>query len=159
MRSDLVIDGFAFGRATVGGDDATSALVRMHRALHREDVNLLMVSGAVISYYNVVDVESLAEKTGLPVICVTYRESPGIEGAIRERFKAPEAKLELYRRLGQRTVLQLKTGQKVYARLASIGEDDARRVLDSFTLQGALPEPIRVARLLARARHADHRGA
>src|SRR5580658_8220149 len=71
MRSDLVLDGFVFGRATVGGDDATQALVRMYRTLHRDDVNVTLLSGAIISYYNVVDVQALADKTGVPVICIT----------------------------------------------------------------------------------------
>ncbi len=155
MRSDLVLDGFVFGRALVGGDDATTSLVRMFRRLHREDVNVILLSGAVISHYNVVDVDSLAEETGLPVVCLTYRESSGMEGSIRERFKDWQTKISLYHKLGERTTLVLKTGHKVYARLVSMDVDDARRVVDSFTLQGALPEPIRVARLLARARHAD----
>jgi uncharacterized protein len=155
MRSDLVVDGFVFGRALVGGDDATSSLVRMFRRLRRDDVNVILLSGAVISHYNVVDVDSLAEKAGVPVICLTYRESSGMEESIRERFKDPETKISLYRRLGERTTLVLKTGHRVYARLVSVDADDARRVVDSFTLQGALPEPIRAARLLARARYAD----
>jgi uncharacterized protein len=127
----------------------------MFRALHRDDVNVILLSGAVISHYNVVDVDSLAERTGVPVICLTYRESSGMEDSIRERFKDWETKVALYRKLGERTTLVLKTGHRVYARLVSLNADDARRVVDSFTLQGALPEPIRVARLLARARYAD----
>ncbi|MDA4137100.1 MAG: DUF99 family protein [Thaumarchaeota archaeon] len=158
MRSDLVLDGFAFGGAAVGGDDATDALVRLYRALHRDDVNVILLSGAIISYYNVVDVDAFASKTGVPVICLTYSESPGIEDAIKARFIAWEAKVALCRRLGARTSLLLKTGKMVYVRLASIEEYDARQVMDSFTLQGALAEPVRVARLLARARRADHRG-
>lgn len=157
MRSDMLLDGFVFGSAKVGGDDATQALVRMFRALRREDVNLIMLSGAVISYYNVVDIDALSSKTGVPVVCLTYRESTGIEDAIRSRFEDWEPKVSLYRRLGDRTTLNLRTGKRVFARLSSIDVEDARRVVDSFTLQGALAEPVRVARLLARARHADYR--
>jgi endonuclease V-like protein UPF0215 family len=43
----------------------------------------------------------------------------------------------------------LRTGQTVYARLASISELDALRVIESFTLQGGVPEPVRLAKLLA----------
>jgi hypothetical protein len=156
MRSDLVVDGFSFGRATVGGDDATSGLVGVWRALRRDDVNVILVSGAVVSYFNVVDVDTLSEKTGIPVVCLTYRESSGIEGSIRARFEDPHVKLASYARLGARVAIDLKTGRRVFARLASIGEDDARQVLDRFTLQGSVPEPVRVARLLARARHSSH---
>jgi uncharacterized protein len=158
MRSDLVLDGFAFGGAAVGGDDATAALVRLYEALHRDDVNVILLSGAIISYYNIVDVDALASKTGVPVICLTYRESLGIEDTIKARFAGWKTKVALYRRLETRTPLLLKTGKRVYVRLASIEDDDARQVMDSFTLQGALAEPVRVARLLARARRADHRG-
>jgi endonuclease V-like protein UPF0215 family len=51
--------------------------------------------------------------------------------------------------------LLLRTGFRVYARLASISEKEAGDVLDSFTLQGGLPEPVRVAKLLARAEYSS----
>ncbi len=60
MRSDLVIDGFAFGEATVEGDDATEAILRLYRSLKRDDVNLMLLSGCIISLYNIVDVDALA---------------------------------------------------------------------------------------------------
>jgi uncharacterized protein len=164
MRADLVIDGFAFGRATVGGDDATEGILKLCRGLKRDDVNILMLSGAVISGYNMVDVDGLSTKTGLPVVCLTYRESPGIEDAIRRRFGGPggdveDAKLLQYRGLGERVPIAMKTGFTVYLRLASVSTEEARRVVDAFTLQGRIPEPVRVARLLSSARRADHVGA
>lgn len=158
MRSDLVVDGFALGRATVGGDDATRSILRLYAGLHRADVNVVILSGAVISHYNVVDVDSIASRTGKPVICLTYRESSGIEESIRATFPGADKKLELYRRLGARTSLTLRTGFRVYARLASLTETETVDVLDSFTLQGGLPEPVRVAKLLARAHYASVQG-
>jgi len=155
MRADLVVDGVGYGRATVGGDDATEAVLRLYRGLGREDVNALMVSGCVLSHYNVLDVDGLARESGRPVICLTYRESSGIEGAIRARFDRPQGKIERYRRLGPRTRMVLGTGLAVYARLASISEEDAGRVVESFTRQGGFPEPVRVARLLAHAGRAS----
>jgi uncharacterized protein len=152
VRSDRVIDGFAFGEATVEGDDATRAILRLYRRLGRDDVNLLMLSGCVISLYNVVDVDALASKSGVPVIALTYRESAGIEGAIRHHFRDGEGKVARYRKLGPRVPVVLHTGYRVYARLSGISEADAGRVLDSFTLQGRVPEPVRLAKLLAHAR-------
>ena len=151
MRSDLVVDGVCFGRATVGGDDATSSIVGMTRRLHRQDVNAIMLSGCIISHYNLVDVDAVARKTDRPVICLTYRESAGIEDSIRRQFEDPEEKVARYRALGERTRVALRTGQSVYARLSSISEQDALRVIESFTLQGGVPEPVRLAKLLAHA--------
>lgn len=150
-RTDLVVDGFVLGAATVGGDDATAAVVRMWRRLRREDVNLVLLNGCVISRYNIIDVDLLSRRTGVPVVCLTYNETRGIEDAIRRNFPDPGERLESYRRLGPRTPVTLRTGHRVYLRVSGMETADAKKVLDAFTLQGGVPEPVRLARLLARA--------
>jgi endonuclease V-like protein UPF0215 family len=152
MRGDLVVDGFAFGRTTVGGDDATRRIIALCRKLRRNDLNLLMVSGAILSLYNIIDVDELADKTQLPVVCLTYKETAGIEQSIIHHFPdKKEEKLKAYRRLGKRKKFRLSSGYTVYARTARISDAEALKVVDMFTLQGSLPEPVRVAKLLARA--------
>lgn len=152
MRRDLVIDGFAIGRTSVGGDDATSSIVSLYRRLARNDVNLIMVSGAVLSLYNIVDVDGLARRTKLPVICLTYKETKGIEDSIRRHFPgSAEKKLAAYRALGERKRVELPSGRNVYVRTAGMADDEAASVLGAFSLQGSVPEPPRVARILARA--------
>lgn len=163
MRSDLVVDGLAFGRTRVGGDDATSSIASLFRRLRRNDVNLLLVSGAILSLYNIVDVDLLSKKTKLPVVCLTYKETGGIEDSIRRHFPGrADGKLTAYRKLGARKRMKLKSGHSVFARTAGIRVDEAKAILDTFTLQGSVPEPIRVARLLARAalaRRSSRRGS
>lgn len=152
MRADMVVDGFAFCTVRVGGMDATQRIIEMHRALGRGDINVLLLNGCVISWYNVIDLHHLAEATGLPLICVTYEESEGLEGYFRENFPDDwQTRVEVYRRNGPRTPMKLRTGHVVYARSLGVTEDDALRVLNKFTRDGAVPEPLRVARLLARA--------
>ena len=65
----------------------------MHRRLGRRDVNVIMLSGCIISHYNIVDIDGVSKQTGRPVICLTYRESAGIEDSIRHQFDDPESKL------------------------------------------------------------------
>jgi endonuclease V-like protein UPF0215 family len=152
MRTDLIVDGFVFGKATVEGDDSTGQIVRIFSRLQRNDVNLIMLQGCVISLYNIVDVDELSHKTRTPVICLTFRESSGIESAIRYHFPdGYQRKVESYRRLSERTRLVLKTGHTVFVRTCNIDESSTEKVLNQFTLQGSLPEPVRVAKLLARA--------
>lgn len=152
MRSDLVVDGAAFGKTRVGGDDATAQVLSLYRRLRRNDINLIMVSGAVLSLYNIVDVDSLSARARLPVVCLTYKETSGIEGSIRRHFPADaDAKLAAYRRLGGRRGVGLRTGKRVFVRAAGMEAGEVKRVLDAFTLQGSVPEPVRVAKLLARA--------
>ena len=151
VRTDRVVDGFVFGAATVGGDDATDAVLRMYRRLKRGDVNLMMLAGCVISRYNIIDVDEVARRSGLPVVCLTYNESKGLEGAIRHHFERPEERLESYRKLGGRSAVLLRTGHRLYVRASGISGPDTKSVLDAFTLQGGVPEPVRLAKLLARS--------
>jgi len=152
LRSDFVIDGVALGRTSVGGNDATSSIAALFRRFRRNDVNLILVSGAILSLYNIIDVDLLARKTRLPVICLTYKETAGIEGSIRRHFPdGAEEKLKAYSKLGKRVGVTLRTGHRVYVRTAGLEPEGAKPVLDLFTLQGSIPEPVRVAKLLARA--------
>jgi endonuclease V-like protein UPF0215 family len=158
MRSDLIIDGFSLGRTTISGDDATDSVISLYSSLSRKDVNLVMIGGTVISMYNIVDVNRVFEETGKPVLAVTYRPSEGIEEAIKKHFPDDwERKIEAYRRLGPRREVTLKNGFKVFVRTAGIDDYDSRLVLNKFTVFGRIPEPIRVARLIARC--LAHRGS
>ncbi len=155
MRGDLVVDGFGLGRTSVGGDDATASIASLFRRFRRNDVNLLMVSGAILSLYNIVDVDELSRKTRLPVICLTYKETSGIGDSIRRHFPGrADEKLKAYRKLGARKKVTLRSGHSVFVRTAGIADEDAKSVLNLFTLQGSLPEPVRLARMLARATQA-----
>jgi endonuclease V-like protein UPF0215 family len=152
MRSDRVVDGLAVGRTSVGGDDASASIAALYRRLGRNDVNVMMVSGAILSLYNIIDIDGLSRRTKLPVICLTFKETSGIEDSIRRHFpEGAEAKLEAYRKLGGRKRIKLKSGHSVFARTAGMGDSEAKSVIEMFTLQGSVPEPVRVARLLARA--------
>jgi endonuclease V-like protein UPF0215 family len=46
--------------------------------------------------------------------------------------------------------VHLHTGHTVYIRAWGITQPDAARLCDDFTLEGGIPEPLRVARLCAR---------
>jgi endonuclease V-like protein UPF0215 family len=153
MRSDLIIDGFIFGEATLEGDDATESILEMFRSLNRNDLNVIIIAGAIISLYNIIDVDQLGSETETPIICVTFEESKGIESSIRKHFPNNwMKKIELYRKLGDRESIDLQTGYKVYIRTYGLDKIEVKRTLDKFTLQGSIPEPLRIAHLIAKAR-------
>ncbi len=152
MRADLVIDGLVFSCATIGGTDATEKLVEMYFDLGRKDINIILLNGCVISWYNVVDIRRVADETSRPIICVTYEESQGLEKYFRELFpKDWKNRVETYHRNGTRTLMKIRTGQSVYVRPVGIDVDETKVLLDKFTTHGAIPEPLRVARVAANA--------
>jgi len=150
MRKDLRIDGFTSGRVTVGGTDATDIILRMIRDLDRRDINVVLLSGCVIAWFNVIDPGRIAEESGIPVICVTYEESDGLLDDLRHHFPDDGARIRAYLRLGERVPVDLGDHRIIYLRAAGIGYPDAARFCRDFTLEGKIPEPLRVARLCAR---------
>jgi uncharacterized protein len=154
MRKDLRIDGFAYGRVTVGGVDATETILTMVQSLKRRDLNVILLSGCVIAWFNVIDPGRIHDETGVPVICVTYEESDGLIDEIRRHFPGDESRLLAYLRLGDRVPLTLHTRQTCWLRSWGLGPEDAGQFCNDFTLEGKIPEPLRVARLCAR--HAGH---
>jgi uncharacterized protein len=154
MRRDLIIDGIAYGSATIEGDDATDSIISIHRSLARDDVNCILLDGLVISMYNIVDGEQVAEETHLPVIAITFEDSKGLEDSIRYHFADWQGKLVRYQKLGRREQVTLKTGKYLFIRCWGTNKSRAVAILNSFTLQGSMPEPIRVAKLAARS-HAN----
>jgi endonuclease V-like protein UPF0215 family len=153
MRRDFIIDGFVFGQATIEGNDATDSILQMHQKLNRDDISFVMISGLILSMYNIVDIKKICGKLRIPVIGVTYDDSDGIEAAIKYHFPdSYQSKIEEYHKLGQRTKIKLHTGRDLYIRIEGCTVQETKRLLDAFTLQGAVPEPLRVAHMLARTR-------
>ena len=152
MRRDLIIDGMVFGNVTIEGNDSTQNILSMYRSLKRNDINCIMLDGLIISMYNIIDGEEIREKTNVPVIAITFKDSEGLEGTIQHQFpNDSKLKLEQYRKLGQRDKILLKTGKFVFLRYWGISSKEASAIVNCFTLQGSIPEPIRIAKLAARA--------
>ena len=151
MRADSIVDGFVLDKATLGGDDATQSILRMFISFRRKDINVIIVGGSIISLFNMVNIDHIHEVLGVPIISLTYHHSDGLEEHLKHHFPSEPSKIESYRKLGERIPIILCTGKSVYLRCAGIDLEDAKKVLNKFTVQGSIAEPIRVARLIARA--------
>ncbi len=151
IRGDLIIDGFSFCHATVGGMDSTASILDLYRKLDRSDINILMLNGCIISWFNIIDLHELHKETGKPIICVTYEETEGIDQYLREYFEDWQSRLKVCKKNGERKRITIHTGHQIFARFIGIEEDTGRRILDKFTLEGGVPEPLRISRILARA--------
>jgi endonuclease V-like protein UPF0215 family len=153
MRSDFIIDGAGFAYITVGGMDATEGVVHLFESLQRDDINVMMLNGCIISWFNIIDLHEVYQRLQIPLICVTYEESEGLEEHIAKHFEASErdSRIEAYKRLGDRVPVRLHDQFEVLIRSLGIDDADAGAVLKKFTTHGKVPEPLRVARIVARA--------
>ena len=148
MRHDLIVDGFATGSTTLAGCDATDSVLGMYHSLGRDDISYILLWGSVLSRYNIVDVDRVSATLKVPVLGISGVGRADMRSIIKDRF--PE-KLRSYEALGKRHRICLHTGYALMARLAGCTAGDSARMLDMITLQGGVPEPARIARLLASA--------
>ncbi|WP_084019804.1 endonuclease dU [Vulcanisaeta thermophila] len=153
MRTDWLIDGVVVGRARVGGMDATESIINLHRSLGRSDIQLIMLDGCIISWYNIVNLSELHKSLGIPVICLVFEEPEGdVPNALRKLFPNDyEVRVRAYEALGKPHEFIIPGGLRVYARFVGIDYRAVRVILRKFTREGKRPEPIRVARLIANA--------
>ena len=152
VRADSVLDGLAYEACTVGGTDATDAVVELLDELGRPDVRYVLLGAVAPAWYNLLDLSSIYEAADRPVLAVTFEASDGLEDGLREAFSGSEleARLETYRSLPERRELSVN-GETVYVRQVGLEPDAADEVVRAFTPAGGRPEPIRVAKVAARA--------
>ncbi|EJN59536.1 endonuclease dU [Halogranum rubrum] len=152
VRADRVVDGCTFGECTVGGTDATDAVVELFSKLGREDVQYLLLSGVAPAWFNLYDLHAIHEAIERPVLAVSFEASDGLDAALREQFAddALAERLAVYESLPPRRRVDVN-GHTLFVRGVGIDDGEAESVVRAFTPEGGRPEPLRVARLLARA--------
>jgi endonuclease V-like protein UPF0215 family len=150
VRASRVADGFSFASCTVGGTDSSSAVVACYERLDREDVRYVFLSGIAPAWFNVVDLHAVHDAVDRPVLSVSFEDSDGLRDAIEREFSGDDRdqRLAVYESLPDRRPVDVN-GERVFVR--SVGCEDPVKVVRAFTPEGGRPEPLRVARLAARA--------
>jgi endonuclease V-like protein UPF0215 family len=150
VRANRAVDDFGLATCTVGGRDATDAVVDLWDRLDRPDVRYVFLAGVAPAWYNLLDLDALAAATDRPVLAVSFEESDGLDSAIENAFDGDEraARLDAYRSLPERFRLSAD-GAPLFIRCVGLDESDAKTVVEAYTHERR-PEPLRVARALAR---------
>jgi len=112
----------------------------------REHVRAVLLQGIGVAGFNVVDVHALHEALGVPVLAIVRRlpDYAAIQRALFARVPAAARKWRLIQQAGA-----LERIRDVYVQRVGITTDHAREVLAATTLHGNLPEPLRLAHLIA----------
>jgi endonuclease V-like protein UPF0215 family len=99
-----------------------------------------------------IDGEEILKSTGIPVIAITFNNSIGISESIKNFFPNNyRTKMEMYNKLGKCKKIILKSGKPLFIRNWGISFHDSIHFINSFLIQGAIPEPVRIAKMVARA--------
>lgn len=147
------VEAIRLGRASVDGDDATDAIARLLLdSPHLEGTKALLLDGISVAGFNLVDLDRLARALARPVISVT-RQAPDfdrIRAALVTYF--PRDLRRLWRLATRHRPFRI-TGAEGPLWIAAVGasRSSATQVVRRSIVVGNWPEPLRIARLVARA--------
>jgi uncharacterized protein len=138
-------------RVTVDGRDATERILALARAAGPLDgVRAVLLDGAVVGGFNVIDLNAVHRALGVPVIAVTRRppDFPRIHAALTRWFgrDAPRR----WRLLRAHRLFPVPTGDRpILAAAVGCRAPEAIALVHRSTVRGFWPEPLRLAHLIA----------
>jgi len=147
--ADLRFDGVLIGEVEKDGSDATDELVRLvHGSRFAEHVRLVLLQGIAFAGFNVVDVHGLHRRLGRPVLVVARRrpDVEAIRAALHSRVPGGSEKWALIERAGP-----MEPVGGVFVQRAGLSLEQAESVVNRLAVHGRIPEPLRVAHLIAGA--------
>jgi endonuclease V-like protein UPF0215 family len=143
------LDGVLVGRVRRDGANAARALAELvggsRFAAH---LQVVMLQGIALAGFNVVDLDELHARLGLPLLVVARRRPnlDAIRAALLSRVPGGRRKWALIERAGPMEPLSGLWVQRV-----GLARDQAAWLLARTIVHGKLPEPLRAAHLIAGA--------
>jgi endonuclease V-like protein UPF0215 family len=152
MRAPQYIEGVCRSRVAVDGDDANSVLKKMiNSSNYKDQLRLIMLDGVALGGFNIVDIEALYSDTEIPVTTIT-RTEPDLK-LIQETLKSHFSDWkERWESINKLDLVKINTNfNPIYVKYVGLSKSEVQRYIRLTTVRGVLPEPIRVAHLIATA--------
>lgn len=152
-RGATTVEAVAVGRVAVDGLDATERVLELVGRLPGAGPDIVLTDGVALGGFNVLDLARLHEATDRPVVAVTRRrpDRAHMESAIRARLSEPEVRLG---RLPEGEATEVEVGgRRLFVHVEGARDDLAtlQAILAPAMEEGGIPEPLRLAHLVATA--------
>jgi len=143
-RGGSILDGIISTHVTKDGTDSTDRLIRMITK-SKFKPRCIMLDGIAFGGFNVVDIVKLNKKTKIPVMTV-MRDLPDMDRIEKALKNLPNSK--------ERLTLMHKAGPihsvgDIFVQVAGTDILEASEFLKVSTLHAKIPEPLRVAHMIA----------
>jgi hypothetical protein len=149
-RGASYIEGVLTSEVAVDGTDATDTLIRLVRSTKfRPLIRCVFLNGIAVGGFNVVDLDALYEATRIPVVTLsrTRPDPPAIRRALKATFDSWRNRWNLIQSFRPTRV---RNGRFwVYATPRGATLSEATRWIQATTVRGAIPEPVRLAHVIA----------
>ncbi|MEW6079536.1 MAG: DUF99 family protein [Thermodesulfobacteriota bacterium] len=145
----LRLDGVLTGTIEKDGTDAAESLAGLIlNSKFAGHIRLVMLQGISLGGFNVVDAPFLRDITGLPVLVIarTRPDMAAIHDALLKDIPGGRQKWSIIEGLGE-----MEPVNGVYMQRVGLNREEADAVIRRFSVNSNIPEPIRVAHLIAGA--------
>ena len=148
FRGGDFLDGLLSTKARIDGSDSTKKIAEMiKKSKFMPQLQAVLLDGIAVAGFNMVDIQTLSKQTELPVI-VVMRNKPNIS-----RMKKALKKLNM----GEKTklidsagaLIKLGNKTKLHFQYAGCIKEFARDVIRLTTTNAEIPEPLRIAHIIA----------
>lgn len=152
MRTPAYIDAVIKSEVTRDGNDANIRIIEMmNKSRYKEQIRAILLDGIAVGGFNVIDIYELYKIINIPIITIT-RDKPDFEAmkkALKMNFKDWKRRWEIVEK-GE--LYEIETLHKpIYIKFQGINLSEAKELIKLTTVRGTIPEPIRVAHLVASA--------
>jgi len=149
FRGGVFMDGLLKTEVEIDGLDATEKIIESVKKTIHKDLRVIMMDGITFAGFNTVDIKKVYEETKLPVIVVN-RKKPDLEKFKDSLGKMPGADIRL-RCVEHAGPFYSTTinNKKIYFQCYGLSEKDASSIIKKTSTRSLIPEPLRVAHLIA----------
>jgi len=149
FRGGQFLDGLLKTEVEIDGEDATEKIIEKILKTKHKDLRVVMLDGITVAGFNTVNIKEIHDKTGLPVIVVN-REKPDLEKFIEtlKSMSNPEKRLKAVKDAGPIYSMSVKN-KRIYFQSYGIKKDDVEEIIKTTSTMSLIPEPLRVAHLIA----------
>ncbi|MBI2076615.1 MAG: DUF99 family protein [Candidatus Aenigmarchaeota archaeon] len=150
FRGAAFLDGLLSTKTTKDGTDSTDMIAKsVLDSRHYDQLSYIMLNGITIAGFNVVDIKGLNERTKLPVIAVQRRKPDMKEFmAALGKLNDSKKKLQAVKKAGKFFRFSFR-GKEILYQKAGAGNEACEELLRITCIRGNIPEPLRVAHLIA----------
>jgi len=147
MRLNGNVEGVLSTQIEVDGTDSTEKISEMiNTSRFKEQIRAVLVHGFTLAGFNILDIEKLHSKTGIPIIAV-LRKQPDkgkVLNALSKLKSHNKERIDIF----EKTYEMEKCGA-LYFKAAGINDADVRQLITQTAQSGNMPEPVRLAHLIA----------
>lgn len=141
------LEGTMHARVRRDGANATRVVAHMVKSSRfATHTKLVLLEGIALAGFNVVDIHELAEALGMAVLVAVKRKPDiaAVKHALLERIRGGRRKWELIEKAGA-----MEPASGLWVQRSGIELADAIEVIRRLAVHGRMPEPLRVAHLVA----------